>query len=149
MIDYDDDDKFIEFDELESFFHDVGGCIVLLCGSYKDNFSITYLEDYDEFNSNYNSDHYLIRIDNYYLELRRGFIRFKSPKTKGWVVFYLDMKLESFIDIIKSPIDLELHPEIRNLNFDNIIFGEDIIIEYNIEKIRKKLHRFEPLRLFL
>jgi hypothetical protein len=143
---------FDEFNEIESFYHDItmyGANYTIIYGSYDENFGIVYLREDEEYDNSFNSDCFLIKIDNYYLKIKKRFVRFKSPKTKGWVTFDLKMKLEDFIDIIKSPIDLELYEEHRVLNFDNIILGEDLIIKYDIEKIRKQIQRFETLRLFL
>ena len=145
------DEEFADFDEIEAFFYEVEKDATIICASLKDDFAVVYCPNiYEE--GVFWKDYYLIRLGKSYLKLYRELIYFKSPKTNGWVMFDIHIRLNDLINIVYSPFNLELpDSECDNdkLNFDNVIPDKDIIVKIDIDKIKKKLNKYEVLRLFL
>lgn len=145
----------LEFDEVESFYHDIecseySVIQIAYVTSHKDKkFALLYQPHYF-CEGTLMTDCYILKFVTYTLYLHRNFIEFESNKTRGKISFDIRMKLKDFIDIKFAPFDLELDYDMECAkNFDNFIADEDLDIDVDIEKIEKKLQRFEMLRLFL
>lgn len=150
-------DEFDKFDAAEAFFHEVGRSAVILYGSIEDELSVTYCpasyeSDYYYDASEFSPESFLIRVEKLYIRLFRDYFQFKSPKTNGWVLFECRIKLEDLVNVIKSPFELKLpDPNWDNgrLCFDDVIIGENLIIEVDIDKIKRKLRNYECLMYFV
>jgi len=145
------DEEFPDFDEIESFFHEIEKNVILIYASLKDDFSIVYYPPYYEEGA-ISKDYYLLRLGKSYIRLYNRCLLFKSPKTNGWVNFDLRVRLGSLIDIDYSPFNLELPDDEWDngkLNFDNVIPEEDLIINVYMDKIKNTFNKYEVLRLFL
>jgi len=151
------DDEFNEFDAAEAFFHEVGYSAVILYGSIEDELSVMYCpasyeSDYYYDAPEFSPENFLIRVEELYIRLFRDYFQFKSPKTNGWVLFKFNINLEDLVNVIKSPFKLKLpDPNWDNgrLCFDDVIIGEDLIIEVDIDRIKKKLKKYECLTYFI
>lgn len=151
-------DEFDEFDAIEAFYHEAPHLGVLLYGSIDDEVSITYCP------ASYEGDYYdapeflpenfMLRVEDFNIKLYKNYFKFKSAKTNGWVFFEFEIKLEELVNVIKSPCKLKLpDPNWDNgrlcFDFDDIIIGEDLIIEVDIDRIKEKLKKYECLMYFL
>lgn len=96
---------------------------------------------------------YVIKYKQYHIELQQDNLMFISNKIKSGIVVRRKFYLKDFLNIIESPIDLELDYLFRDIDKYSNPFNEEILRQIRIDidqiSLDKKLSSIESLRLFL